>query len=192
MSQTPPRPAGHGEHATWHQYFIAHTPSSPPLPSQTSFDVFFKLNDRSLDDFFDAFSDDLPLVHPDVGSADNLEVWQPTAPLQTWFDAHQADPYPTKWQKTELQHESGLTRKQVAGWFNNERKRLRRGKCSPPRRRGLRTPKTCSTPLRTWFDAHHAHPYPTKRQKTELEQESGLTRKQVAQWFYNTRKRRRV
>ncbi|OQR94997.1 hypothetical protein ACHHYP_00647 [Achlya hypogyna] len=43
--------------------------------------------------------------------------------------------------------------------------------------------------LRTWFDAHFHHPYPSDDEKTALSVEGGITIDQVNNWFINTRVR---
>ena len=127
MSQTPPSRVGDGEDATWRQYFNAHTLSSHFSPTEECYDTYFKLNDHSLDNFFEGLSGDLPLAHPDVSSdvdsTANPTPWQRSTPLKAWLCAHRAHPYPTKAQKTELEKESGLTHTQVCQWFSNQRKR---------------------------------------------------------------------
>ena len=45
--------------------------------------------------------------------------------------------------------------------------------------------------LKDWLlsDEHKANPYPTEQEKRELMQATGLTRKQLCNWFVNSRKR---
>jgi len=43
--------------------------------------------------------------------------------------------------------------------------------------------------LRTWFDKHQGHPYPSEAEKDELSEKSGLTLGQIATWFVNARAR---
>lgn len=47
-------------------------------------------------------------------------------------------------------------------------------------------------PLREWLAIHRTWPFPTRLQKSNLMQVSGLTFAQVSQWFSNTRKRKLV
>ncbi|AYV77242.1 MAG: hypothetical protein Barrevirus22_8 [Barrevirus sp.] len=45
-------------------------------------------------------------------------------------------------------------------------------------------------PLNEWFLSHLDYPYPNRAMRDELASRSGLTEKQVANWFGNARKRR--
>ncbi|KAF6829748.1 C2H2 type zinc finger domain-containing protein [Colletotrichum musicola] len=45
--------------------------------------------------------------------------------------------------------------------------------------------------LRTWFNAHERHPYPTPAEIQRLQRQSGLERQQITNWFANTRRRRK-
>ena len=44
-------------------------------------------------------------------------------------------------------------------------------------------------PLKQWLVDNTRYPYPTRAQKNMLAEATGLTTKQVAQWFNNARKR---
>ncbi|KAL3456489.1 hypothetical protein BJX64DRAFT_281317 [Aspergillus heterothallicus] len=44
-------------------------------------------------------------------------------------------------------------------------------------------------PLRDWFARNSGSPYPTKEEKTELANETGMTRTQINNWFMNARRR---
>ncbi|KAL2830364.1 hypothetical protein BJY01DRAFT_254682 [Aspergillus pseudoustus] len=46
-------------------------------------------------------------------------------------------------------------------------------------------------PLRYWFAHNLDHPYPTKAEKAELANETGMTRTQINNWFLNARRRKR-
>ncbi|CRG88408.1 hypothetical protein PISL3812_05438 [Talaromyces islandicus] len=43
--------------------------------------------------------------------------------------------------------------------------------------------------LRNWFHRHHEYPYPTDEEKDALAHESGLSKRQVSNWFSNARRR---
>jgi hypothetical protein len=43
--------------------------------------------------------------------------------------------------------------------------------------------------LRNWFHQHQHHPYPTDEEKTLLAYDSGLSKRQVLNWFANARRR---
>ncbi|KZL68545.1 c2h2 type zinc finger domain-containing protein [Colletotrichum incanum] len=45
--------------------------------------------------------------------------------------------------------------------------------------------------LRTWFDNHERHPYPTPKDLERLQKQTGLSKQQLVNWFANTRRRRR-
>ena len=42
--------------------------------------------------------------------------------------------------------------------------------------------------LKRWFEDHLDNPYPTYAEKSLLSKESGLTKKQIKNWFTNSRK----
>lgn len=50
--------------------------------------------------------------------------------------------------------------------------------------------KTAKTVLKTWFDNHLHHPYPTEEEKDMLGLNGGITIEQVNNWFINTRGRK--
>ncbi|RAL00817.1 homeobox protein meis [Aspergillus ibericus CBS 121593] len=45
--------------------------------------------------------------------------------------------------------------------------------------------------LKTWLKSHPNNPYPTSQEKDDLEQQTGLTRTQISNWFINARRRKR-
>ncbi|KAL2783926.1 hypothetical protein BJX66DRAFT_330314 [Aspergillus keveii] len=46
-------------------------------------------------------------------------------------------------------------------------------------------------PLREWFACNLGHPYPTKAEKIDLAEGTGMTRTQINNWFLNARRRQR-
>jgi hypothetical protein len=46
--------------------------------------------------------------------------------------------------------------------------------------------------LRNWFAAHERHPYPTIQEIQDLQEQTGLNRQQVVNWFANARRRAKV
>lgn len=59
----------------------------------------------------------------------------------------------------------------------------------PPKKRSNFSLSAISV-LSTWLDSHTSNPYPSATTKTQLALSSGLTEKQVSNWFANSRKRR--
>lgn len=51
-------------------------------------------------------------------------------------------------------------------------------------------PKTAKSVLKTWFDNHLHHPYPSEEEKASLALAGGITMDQVNNWFINTRGRK--
>ncbi|OHE97569.1 hypothetical protein CORC01_07184 [Colletotrichum orchidophilum] len=46
--------------------------------------------------------------------------------------------------------------------------------------------------LKIWFENHERHPYPTPEQVERLLKQTGLSKRQLTNWFANTRRRRKV
>ncbi|KAL0778416.1 hypothetical protein CaCOL14_006069 [Colletotrichum acutatum] len=46
--------------------------------------------------------------------------------------------------------------------------------------------------LKTWFENHERHPYPTPDQAERLLKKTGLSKQQLTNWFANTRRRRKI
>lgn len=57
------------------------------------------------------------------------------------------------------------------------------------RRNGIRFPRHAVKILREWLDVHQQHPYPTEEEKIELEKQTELKPKQIADWLANARRR---
>jgi hypothetical protein len=53
----------------------------------------------------------------------------------------------------------------------------------------LRPQKIGRKLLKRWFCAHRDNPYPTEPEKVQLEIETGLSRRQISDWFSNSRRR---
>ncbi|KAI8304979.1 hypothetical protein K4K61_005726 [Colletotrichum sp. SAR11_59] len=45
--------------------------------------------------------------------------------------------------------------------------------------------------LRTWFERHEKHPYPAPKDVDRLQNQTGLERQQITNWFANTRRRKK-
>ncbi|RAH42407.1 uncharacterized protein BO95DRAFT_370815 [Aspergillus brunneoviolaceus CBS 621.78] len=52
-----------------------------------------------------------------------------------------------------------------------------------------RLSKEAVTVLRSWLHSHQDYPYPTKEEKDALQQQTGLDRAQISDWFSNARRR---
>lgn len=59
------------------------------------------------------------------------------------------------------------------------------------KRNGIRFPRHAVKVLREWLDAHADRPYPSEREKVELEQRTELKPSQIANWLANARRRRK-
>jgi hypothetical protein len=60
------------------------------------------------------------------------------------------------------------------------------------KRNGIRFPRHAVKVLRDWLDAHSDNPYPTEKEKVELERQTELQPAQIANWLANARRRRKV
>lgn len=60
----------------------------------------------------------------------------------------------------------------------------------PPAKKRANLSKTAKSVLKTWFDNHLHHPYPTEEEKDALGRRGGITLEQVNNWFINTRGRK--
>lgn len=49
-------------------------------------------------------------------------------------------------------------------------------------------PKRAVLILKQWLNEHLDNPYPTYKEKEALSKESGLTKRQIQNWFTNARK----
>lgn len=68
--------------------------------------------------------------------------------LVSWFEQHQAYPYPTKKEKNQLRHETGLEVSQISNWFTNARRRkMIAGEPTPE---ANHTDNTLLSPLQRW------------------------------------------
>ena len=55
--------------------------------------------------------------------------------------------------------------------------------------RGIPLPKRTTRGLLTWLLEHHRDPFPTAREKLQLQAEFNLTPRQLSNWFINARRR---
>ena len=109
------------------------------------------------------------------------------AVVNTWFDANIDNPYPTEDQKEELVQQSGLKKKQIEDWLYSQRKKKGLTKSKKTANNAL--PSAATSVLDTWFNANIDNPYPTRDQKQELVQQSGLKKTQIEDWFVGQRKK---
>eukprot|EP00470_Lotharella_oceanica_P010684 CAMPEP_0170182236 /NCGR_PEP_ID=MMETSP0040_2-20121228/27323_1 /TAXON_ID=641309 /ORGANISM="Lotharella oceanica, Strain CCMP622" /LENGTH=251 /DNA_ID=CAMNT_0010427585 /DNA_START=54 /DNA_END=809 /DNA_ORIENTATION=+ len=56
-------------------------------------------------------------------------------------------------------------------------------------RRRARLPRKARELLKKWFNEHLRYPYPTSNEKEMLQKQTGLTHRQIFNWFTNRRKR---
>lgn len=59
----------------------------------------------------------------------------------------------------------------------------------PPPRPAVRHARSAISALKEWYAAHREWPYPSTHEKESLSHETGMTTRQVSQWFVNTRRR---
>jgi hypothetical protein len=60
------------------------------------------------------------------------------------------------------------------------------------KRNGIRFPRHAVKILRDWLEAHQQHPYPSEKQKAELQERTELKPVQIANWLANARRRNKV
>ncbi|KAJ5112587.1 hypothetical protein N7532_000632 [Penicillium argentinense] len=53
-----------------------------------------------------------------------------------------------------------------------------------------RIPAHAANTLRSWLYQHQSHPYPTEQERVDLEQQTGLNKRQILTWFTNARRRK--
>eukprot|EP00956_Cyclotella_meneghiniana_P023815 scaffold46994_cov40-Cyclotella_meneghiniana.AAC.4 len=90
--------------------------------------------------------------------------------LREWYSAHISFPFPSRKEKGELALKTGLTKKQVCMWF-----------CSARLKTGLN--RDAIYRLMEWYSSHESNPYPSDEEMKELTLSTGLTSKQVREWF---------
>ena len=118
-----------------------------------------------------------------------------------WALEHLASPYPdpetlAAW--VALGREHGLTTESIRNWFINFRMRDWRGLCKEhgvhPKEKDPKRPLQISEQGRellfAWLEDHWDHPYPTSQQMLQLAKATGLSDRQIKNWFNNHRKRR--
>jgi len=110
--------------------------------------------------------------------------------LRQWLDEHKDDPYPSSEEKEKLVKESQLTRLQVDAWFTNARQRYTK----PKVRRGTnpnyqRYSEETRELLEEWLLENKNHPYPQPEDLVMLMEKTGLSKRQLQNWFTNARKR---
>ncbi|KAJ5155220.1 hypothetical protein N7492_008023 [Penicillium capsulatum] len=57
-------------------------------------------------------------------------------------------------------------------------------------KKSRRLPSTAVKTLRAWLCEHRTYPYPTEDERDELEQQTGLSKRQILNWFTNARRRK--
>ena len=111
--------------------------------------------------------------------------------LKEWYSENSSNPYPTRDQKLELATTTGLSRKRINSWFENERARKRKAASGPIALRARLSQSTVDK-LKTWYNEHESHPFPNKEEKLELLADTNLTKEQLRNWFKVQRRRNGV
>eukprot|EP00730_Choanoeca_flexa_P006072 TRINITY_DN12078_c0_g1_i16.p4 TRINITY_DN12078_c0_g1~~TRINITY_DN12078_c0_g1_i16.p4 ORF type:complete len:152 (+),score=13.50 TRINITY_DN12078_c0_g1_i16:361-816(+) len=105
------------------------------------------------------------------------------AVLQKWFDANTDHPYLTSDERAELAAQTGLTEKQVINWLSYARSKLSKLGDFKLKDRSKKLPATAVAALQKWFEANTGDPYLTPDERAELAAQTGLTEKQVMNWY---------
>jgi hypothetical protein len=72
-------------------------------------------------------------------------------------------------------------------WMNEKHKERQRSPRSEKKARKIS--EEARSFLLEWFNDHISHPYPTEEEKEEFSEKTGLTKKQIKDWFVNARMR---
>lgn len=103
--------------------------------------------------------------------------------------------------ETACQEQGGLTglkplRSKGAHSISDARRSSKSSSSSSPELDGEKKATRFSRPqikiLRSWFENHTDHPYPTDEEKMQLEIETGLKQGQIMTWLANTRRRSKL
>ncbi|XP_054818191.1 homeobox protein knotted-1-like 1 isoform X2 [Prosopis cineraria] len=73
--------------------------------------------------------------------------------------------------------------RKYSGYLSNLRKEFLK------KRKSGKLPKDARMTLLNWWNTHYRWPYPTEEEKVRLSEMSGLSQKQINNWFINQRKR---
>ena len=111
--------------------------------------------------------------------------------LQKWWDEHTSNPYPSPEDKAALASSTGWTEKKVHKWFLNKRVRTKKAAGGVIWAADQRFTKETVAYLRTWYDEHESYPNPTKEERTQIMENTGLKDRQVSQWFFCERNSRK-
>lgn len=68
------------------------------------------------------------------------------------------------------------------------RKKIHQSESKPKIKPKMKLPRKTTDLLQNWLLNHLDHPYPSKEEKEKLCNETGLNKKQLLNWFTNTRK----
>lgn len=109
--------------------------------------------------------------------------------LEAWYDEHSAHPYPSKEEKTALGLLTNMTEQQINDWFGRERVKRKKaaGGTTEPREK---LPKASVDYLKKWI-AENDPVRPTKVVRAQMVADTGLTEKQIRQFFMNHRARKK-
>jgi len=110
--------------------------------------------------------------------------------LKSWLIDRKQNPYPSPKEKAILMYSTGLSRSQLDHWFTNARQRY----VKPKNRRGPNPNYSRYSPdvthiLVDWLTENIKYPYPNTQEQAILLRKTGLSKRQLQNWFTNARKR---
>lgn len=137
---------------------------------------------------------------PKSGSDSKLLSTQTIEYLRGWMMSpeHINHPYPTEEEKAKIIKDTGISEKQLIGWFSNNRKRYWKIKMEEMGKGDIVEAAMSNTLapeivdyLRAWMVSpeHIQNPYPTEEEKADIIAATGVDKKQLTCWFSNNRKR---
>eukprot|EP01135_Chromosphaera_perkinsii_P009678 Nk52_evm4s1837 gene=Nk52_evmTU4s1837 len=134
--------------------------------------------------------------------------------LWNWLKDHLSHPFLNETEKEEFSRTTGLSRRKLADWFVNARRRLltkvvneETGKMeyvikekpkkaaqskeenrSKPKRTRARFDEDAVAFLRSWLYEHVSNPFPTKEEKAMMREKTKMTKEQLEVWWWNARR----
>ena len=104
--------------------------------------------------------------------------------LRAWLEENKKNPYPSPEAKQQLMERTGLTKQQLENYLVNARQRF----LHPRKRRGpnpnySRFPAETTRILCDWIISHADSPFPTQQELEWLADQTGLSIKQLRNWY---------